>query len=94
MDVRLCVELIGRMTAYTIGLLDGYSTEQLRFISSGYICGACGEILIKRTWEFDCVMLDSEGVAIPILQARAKGKYCACLKCGHRWELRRKNQSQ
>jgi len=92
--LRLYVALTGSIHAYTIGLLSGYTAEHRRFLTSGFICGACREFLIKKTMVADVVILDSGGGAIPMLQARARGKYFACPKCGHRWEFRRKKQSQ
>jgi hypothetical protein len=91
--LRLYVALTGSISACTVGLLDGYTAEHRRFLCSGFTCGACREFLIKKTMLADVVVLDSESGEIPMLQARAKGRYFACPKCGHRWEFRRKKQS-
>ena len=88
--LRLYVALTGSIHAYTIGLLSGYTAEHRRFLTSGFICGACSEFLIKKTLVADVVILDSEGSTLPMLQARARGKYFACPRCGHRWEFIRK----
>lgn len=90
--LRLYVALTGSLAAYTLGLLDSYTPEHRRFLSSGFICGACKEFLIKKTLLADVVVYDPQGNVIPMLQARARGKYFACPKCGHRWEFRRMKQ--
>ncbi len=87
--LRMYVALTGSITAYTIGVLDRYSDEHRRFLSSGFICGGCGEFLIRKTLVADVIVYDDLGNRIPMLQARFKGKYFGCPKCDHRWELRK-----
>jgi len=86
--LRVYVALTGSISAYTLGLLDRYTPEHRRFLSSGFICGACKEFLIKKTLVADVNVFDEQGNAIPLLQARAKGKYFGCPKCGHKWQFR------
>lgn len=87
--LRTYVALSGAVTAYTVGLLDSYTAEHLRFLASGFICDGCKEFLIKKTLVADVIVLDSNGNSVPLLLARLKGKHFVCPRCGHRWELRR-----
>ena len=87
--LRLYVALTGSLSAYTIGLIDGYTPAHRRFLASGFICESCQEFLITRTLMADVVVYDGQGNVVPILQARSRGKQFGCPKCGHRWDFRR-----
>src|SRR5712671_6184033 len=91
--LRAYVALTGFISAHTVGVLDRHTPEHRRFLSSGFTCGSCKEFLIKKTLVADVIIYDDQGNTIPMLQARAKGKYFACPKCGHRWKLRKPKQS-
>src|SRR5882724_8769632 len=86
--LRAFVALTGSVWAYTGGMLDRYTPEHRRFLSSGFICGSCKEFLVKNTLVANVITYDDQGNVIPMLQARWKGKYFGCPKCGHRWQAR------
>jgi len=86
--LRAYVALTGSIAAYTVGLIDRYTPEHRRFLSSGFTCGNCREFLIKKTLMADVLVVDEHGSEVPILMARLKGKYCKCPRCGHQWASR------
>jgi len=92
--LRLYVALTGSIAAYTLGLLDSYTPEHRRFLSSGFVCGSCKEFLLTKTLMAEVIIYDGQGNEVPMLQARAKGKYFACPKCGYKWEIRRNQASK
>ncbi len=82
------VAFTGAIAAYTIGLIDRYSLEHRRFLSSGFICGGCRGFLIKKTLIADVQIMDANGGEVPMFMARSRGKYFKCPRCGHQWEFR------
>ena len=72
-----------------IGKLDRYSEEHMRFLSSGYLCPQCNEVLVKGLLSMPTVVIyDENDNTISALKARSKGKYFGCPHCGHRWVFR------
>ena len=88
---RLYLRVVGSLTANTLGIVDRYTPEHRRFLSSGFVCfvcAGCHATLINSRWMADVKCYGQDGVEVSILQARAKAGYFACPKCFHRWELR------
>jgi hypothetical protein len=79
----------GVVIANTLGRLDRYTKEHMRFLSSGFVCQRCNQILMGKWWTAGVNCYDSKGKKISIMKARLKGRYFECPKCLHRWPFRR-----
>lgn len=86
--LQLYLKVVGCLTANTIGILDRYTPEHRRFLSSGFVCAGCQATLTTRWLLADVNCFSPDGEAVPLMLARTKGKYFGCPRCSHRWELR------
>ena len=86
--LRLYVAITGCLTVYTIGIIDKYTPEHKRFLTSGFICASCKGFLLKKTMVADVIIKDAEGNEVPMLKTRSKGKYFCCPRCNHSWMFR------
>jgi len=86
--LRFYLRACGSFSAYTFGVLCGWSREHRSFLSSGFICRGCHQVLLTNSMMADTRCYDAENRLIPMLQARSSGKYFECPKCYHRWHTR------
>ncbi len=80
---------MGATCAYTLGILDAYSTQHRAFLASGFVCEKCHSALHTGRWMPNIVCLDKAGKPIPTLQTRSRGHCFECQVCQHRWPLSR-----
>jgi hypothetical protein len=87
--IRGFLRINGVVIANTLGRLDRYTKEHMKFLSSGLVCQKCNQTLMGRWWTAGVNCYDSKGERISIMKARLKGRYFECPKCLHRWPFRR-----
>lgn len=85
----LYLQIVGSITAYTIGLIDSYTPEHQKYLISGYTCGHCGAILVKKVLLPNVRVLDIDDQEVPLMKARAKGKKFQCPNCSYSWNIRK-----
>lgn len=76
---------------YAIGLgsFDNYSEEHKAFLSSGFKCPHCQQILMKSYGVADVNCYDKNGQKVPTPLIGFKGKTFECPKCNHHWQFRK-----
>jgi hypothetical protein len=57
------------------------------FLRSGYVCPHCGVTLMSRRSVVLVRLLDAQGEAVPLLQARGRVVTYECMECKARWPI-------
>ena len=89
---RLFLQVHGAVVAYTVGVVDRFTKEHKKFLSSGFVCQNCKETLLTKWWAADIKCYDVKGEKVPLMKLRLKARFFECPKCLHRWPFRKGHQ--